>query len=411
MKIVAYDPYVQRRAGRRSWASSCSRLDELLAAERLHHRAPAQDPRDGRPDRRRGAAPGQAVGPHRQRRARRHRRRGRRWPRALKEGRVAGAGLDVYAKEPCTDSPLFELDQVVVTPHLGASTDEAQEKAGVAVARSVRLALAGELVPDAVNVQGGVIAEDVRPGIAAGREARPDLHRARRRGRPPSSTSRCSGEITQHDVKVLELAALKGVFADVVEEPVSYVNAPLLAQERGVEVRLTHRAESARTTATWSPLRGTLADGTEVVGLRHPDRPEARREARRRSTSYDLEVPLADHMAFFATPTAPASSAPSAGCSARPASTSPACRSRATDGRPGARRAHRRLRHPAGVLDRHRDRDRRQRRPGGRPRGGLSLARRREGPGDAPGPSARVRWEDHVVSAVGIPVPHSWTSH
>ena len=53
---------------------------------------------------------------------------------ALKEGRVAGAGLDVYAKEPCTDSPLFELDQVVCTPHLGASTDEAQEKAGIAVA-------------------------------------------------------------------------------------------------------------------------------------------------------------------------------------------------------------------------------------------------------------------------------------
>ena len=84
---------------------------------------------------------------------------------ALKEGRVAGAGLDVFAKEPCTDSPLFELDNVVVTPHLGASTDEAQERAGISVARSVRLALAGELVPDAVNVSGGVIAEDVRPGI------------------------------------------------------------------------------------------------------------------------------------------------------------------------------------------------------------------------------------------------------
>src|SRR4051794_10675886 len=85
---------------------------------------------------------------------------------ALKEGRVAGAGLDVYASEPCTDSPLFEFESVVVTPHLGASTDEAQEKAGIAVARSVRLALAGELVPDAVNVQGGSIAEAVRPGIA-----------------------------------------------------------------------------------------------------------------------------------------------------------------------------------------------------------------------------------------------------
>lgn len=85
---------------------------------------------------------------------------------ALREGRVAGAGLDVFAKEPCTDSPLFEFEQVVVTPHLGASTDEAQEKAGIAVAKSVRLALGGEIVPDAVNVSGGVIVEEVRPGIA-----------------------------------------------------------------------------------------------------------------------------------------------------------------------------------------------------------------------------------------------------
>ncbi|HET8561987.1 MAG TPA: NAD(P)-dependent oxidoreductase, partial [Marmoricola sp.] len=80
---------------------------------------------------------------------------------ALKTGRIAAAALDVFAVEPCTDSPLLELDNVVATPHLGASTVEAQEKAGLAVARSVRLALRGELVPDAVNVQGGVIAEDV----------------------------------------------------------------------------------------------------------------------------------------------------------------------------------------------------------------------------------------------------------
>ena len=84
---------------------------------------------------------------------------------ALKEGRIGGAGLDVYATEPCTDSPLFEFDSVVATPHLGASTDEAQERAGIAVAISVRKALAGELVPDAVNVKGGVIHEDLRPAL------------------------------------------------------------------------------------------------------------------------------------------------------------------------------------------------------------------------------------------------------
>lgn len=79
--------------------------------------------------------------------------------RALTEGRVAGAGLDVYATEPCTDSPLLQLDNVVCTPHLGASTVEAQQRAGTQAARSVALALAGEPVPDAVNVHDGVGAQ------------------------------------------------------------------------------------------------------------------------------------------------------------------------------------------------------------------------------------------------------------
>ena len=72
---------------------------------------------------------------------------------ALKAGTIAGAGLDVYATEPCTDSPLFALDNVVATPHLGASTEEAQEKAGVAVAESVVAAFAGNEVPGAVNAK------------------------------------------------------------------------------------------------------------------------------------------------------------------------------------------------------------------------------------------------------------------
>jgi len=72
---------------------------------------------------------------------------------ALKAGTIAGAGLDVYATEPCTDSPLFGLDNVVATPHLGASTEEAQEKAGIAVAESVVAAFAGIEVPGAVNAK------------------------------------------------------------------------------------------------------------------------------------------------------------------------------------------------------------------------------------------------------------------
>src|SRR5919199_663272 len=123
---------------------------------------------------------------------------------ALKEGRVAGAGLDVFAKEPCTDSPLFELENVVVTPHLGASTDEAQERAGISVARSVRLALAGELVPDAVNVSGGIIAEEVRPGISL-TEKLGRVFTALAAGVPAQFDVEVHGEITEHDVTVLRL--------------------------------------------------------------------------------------------------------------------------------------------------------------------------------------------------------------
>jgi len=215
---------------------------------------------------------------------------------AIKEGRVAAAGLDVFASEPCTDSPLFEFENVVATPHLGASTDEAQEKAGIAVARSVRLALGGELVPDAVNVQGGVIAEDVRPGIPL----------VEKLGRVFTGLAgevaqqldvEVRGEITQYDVKVLELAALKGIFSDIVEDAVSYVNAPLLAAERGMAVRLVTDPESPdhRNLIT---LRGTLADGSQIsvsgtlVGI-------AQRERLVEVNGYELDIEPTDHLAFF----------------------------------------------------------------------------------------------------------------
>jgi D-3-phosphoglycerate dehydrogenase len=215
---------------------------------------------------------------------------------ALRDGRVAGAGLDVFAEEPLTDSPLLDLDTVVVTPHLGASTQEAQEKAGVAVARSVRLALAGELVPDAVNVHGGVIAEDVRPGIPLA-EKLGRIFTALAGGLAQQLDVEVRGEITQYDVTVLELAALKGVFADVVEEQVSYVNAPLLAAERGLEVRLVTEPDSPdhRNLIT---VRGTLADGTPrsvsgtLVGINQ-------RERLVEVDGFEIEIEPADHLAFL----------------------------------------------------------------------------------------------------------------
>jgi D-3-phosphoglycerate dehydrogenase len=120
---------------------------------------------------------------------------------AIRSGRVGAAGLDVFAKEPCTDSPVFEFDNVVVTPHLGASTEEAQEKAGVSVAKSVRLALGGELVPDAVNVSGGVIVEEVRPGIALV-EKLGRIFTAVAGAVPLHLNLEVHGEITEHDVSI-----------------------------------------------------------------------------------------------------------------------------------------------------------------------------------------------------------------
>src|SRR6476659_7555330 len=130
--------------------------------------------------------------------------------KALHDGHLAGAALDVCAVEPTTDSPLFALPNTVVTPHLGASTREAQDKAGVTVAEMVRLALKGEFVPYAVNVSAGA---DVRNAVAS-----------------------YLGRIAEHDTRVLTLAMLKGILGRSVNEPVTFVNAPMLARDRGVTV-------------------------------------------------------------------------------------------------------------------------------------------------------------------------------
>jgi D-3-phosphoglycerate dehydrogenase len=215
---------------------------------------------------------------------------------AIKEGRVAGAALDVYASEPCTDSPLFGFDNVVATPHLGASTHEAQEKAGIQVARSVRLALAGEFVPDAVNVQGGAVDELIKPGLPLA-EKLGKIFTALAGGIAARVELEVRGEIAGMDVSVLQLAALKGVFANVVEDPVTYVNAPLLASERGVEVSLTKDEESP----DWRNvlvLRGTLPDG-QVVAVGGTLTGRRQIEKLVEINGFDMEIAPAEHMVFF----------------------------------------------------------------------------------------------------------------
>jgi D-3-phosphoglycerate dehydrogenase len=162
---------------------------------------------------------------------------------AVRSGHVRGAGLDVFSTEPCTDSPLFDLPAVVVTPHLGASTAEAQDRAGTDVAASVRLALAGEFVPDAVNVGGGVVGEEVAPWLELVRKLgllvgalSPEL--------PTNLSVQVRGELASEEVEVLRLSALRGLFSAVIEDQVTFVNAPALAAERGVEASISTAPES-----------------------------------------------------------------------------------------------------------------------------------------------------------------------
>ncbi|WP_238305654.1 MULTISPECIES: phosphoglycerate dehydrogenase [Mycobacterium] len=181
---------------------------------------------------------------------------------AITSGHVRAAGLDVFATEPCTDSPLFELPQVVVTPHLGASTAEAQDRAGTDVAESVRLALAGEFVPDAVNVGGGVVSEEVAPWLDLARKL--GLLAAALADEAPVTLSvQVRGELAAEDVEVLKLSALRGLFSAVIDEPVTFVNAPALAAERGVTAEIGKATESPNHRSVVE-VRAVGADGSVV---------------------------------------------------------------------------------------------------------------------------------------------------
>ncbi len=160
---------------------------------------------------------------------------------AIAGGHVGGAALDVFATEPTTESPLFGLPQVVVTPHLGASTREAQDKAGDTIAEQVELALAGDFVPFAVNVSAAEASETVRPFLPLA-ERLGELYAGLAAGVPPVLEIEYAGQIADYDTRILTLSVLKGLFGGITDEPVSYVNAPRIAADRGIEVRDTSTA-------------------------------------------------------------------------------------------------------------------------------------------------------------------------
>lgn len=155
---------------------------------------------------------------------------------ALRDGTIAGAALDVFVTEPTTESPLFELPNVTVTPHLGASTREAQDKAGDTIADMVQLALAGEFVPFAVNLSAAQPHESVSPFLPLA-ERLGGLFGSLVAELPANVEVVVEGEIGAHDTRGIGLAVLKGIFGRVSSSPVTYVNAPQRAKEAGLELR------------------------------------------------------------------------------------------------------------------------------------------------------------------------------
>ena len=295
MNVIAYDPYVQ--AGRA--AQMGVRLVEPRRAARrgrLHQRPPAQDAGDRRADRRRrssrkakpalvlvNAARGGIVDEEA-------------LYDALKTGRIAAAGLDVFAKEPCTDTRCSS-SRTSSPPRTSAPppTRPRRRPASRSPGRC------GSRCPASWCPTRSTCRAASSP-----RTSGPASRSTEKLGRIFTALAgevaqqldvEVRGEITEYDVKVLELAALKGVFADIVEDQVSYVNAPLLAAERGIAVRLVTEAESPdhRNLIT---IRGTLADGSQVsvsgtlIGI-------AQKERLVEVNGFDVDLEPTEHLAFF----------------------------------------------------------------------------------------------------------------
>jgi D-3-phosphoglycerate dehydrogenase / 2-oxoglutarate reductase len=165
---------------------------------------------------------------------------------AINSGKVAGASLDVFPGEPVTEHPLFAYENVVVTPHLGASTAEAQDRAGVITAEQVVAALNGELVSNAVNIP-KVHSEDLAV-------LEPYLPLCSQLGRLAMSLAdhpsvdrievAYTGHLADFDTRLLTLAVLNGSFEGRVEENVNFVNAPAIAEERGIHVAESSESHS-----------------------------------------------------------------------------------------------------------------------------------------------------------------------
>jgi D-3-phosphoglycerate dehydrogenase / 2-oxoglutarate reductase len=217
---------------------------------------------------------------------------------ALDSGKVAGAALDVFAEEPVTGHPLFGYPNVVVTPHLGASTAEATDRAGYQAAEQVVAALSGGIVTSAVNVP-AVAAEDLE---ALG----PFLPLCQQLGRIAAALAERSsvdrveveylGHVAERDTRLLTVQALKGALSGHTEEQVNDVNASAIARERGIAVAETNQSHARDFTDLVRVSVVSGEDNTRVVGTVFGRR---HRPHLLEAWGSRFNVQLEDHLAVF----------------------------------------------------------------------------------------------------------------
>ncbi len=215
---------------------------------------------------------------------------------AVRSGKVAGAALDVFGEEPYS-GPLLELDEVVVTPHLAASTAEAQDRAGLIIAEQVVSALEGGLVATAVNIpiveqsDLEVLGPYVPLAATLGRLASSLVT-----GRPSRIVVSAHGPLSGYDTRLLTVAALNGVFQGRVDQAVNYVNAPLIAAERGIDVSEQRFAASQHYTNLVQV--GIAANGEELEVSGTTVGPEHRLFLAG-ALGFAIDIELAERMAFL----------------------------------------------------------------------------------------------------------------
>jgi D-3-phosphoglycerate dehydrogenase / 2-oxoglutarate reductase len=295
MRVLAYDPFVARERFRELGAERADTQDAVLAeADFLTLHLPLSPETDGLIDREAlarvkdgirivNAARGELVDEQA-------------LVEALRSGKVAAAAIDVFREEPYS-GPLLELDNVVVTPHLAASTEEAQDRAGLIVAEQVAAALEGGVVTNAVNIP-AIRAEDLEvlgPFIPlCAKLGRVAMELAQ--GRADRIVVACHGPLADFDTRLLTVAALNGAFQGRTDQPVNYVNAPLVAEERGIEViEEKQRASGDYTNLVRVDVHAngdhTPVSGT-IIGLEN-------RLWLVEALGYQLEIELAPLMTFF----------------------------------------------------------------------------------------------------------------